>query len=209
VIEQDTSEQGSDVEVTTPTLASIAGVFARFANTTFGGGSATIRVLKEQVVEKRRWLRPREFELNYALSSLTPGTNLLAFCTAAGWTCRRWLGAIVALVASSVPCSLLAVLVTVFYEQLHGSVWFQAALSGALAAAVAIMLSTAWVFAEPHVKAAPRKAAIVVTAAAALSLGAHLTPVEILLLSAVAGVAWPVPKPKQEPMAKDATREAS
>ncbi len=130
-------------DVVTPSLGELASVFARYANTTLGGGSATIAVLKEQVVEKRSWLGEPEFELNYALSRLTPGTNLLAFCTAAGWTrgvagsarSSRWM-------ASSLPCSLLVVLVTVFYEQLEGSGWFQAAVAGALAAAVAIMGAT-------------------------------------------------------------------
>ena len=174
-----------------PTLAALAGVFARYANTTFGGGSATIAVLKHQIVDKRAWIDRDEFDLSYALSRLTPGTNLLAFCTAAGWTTRRWLGALVALLASSLPCSLLAVLVTVFYGELHDSVYFQAALSGALAAAVAIVVATAWVFAEPHVKAAPWKAAAVVPAAVALSLGAGLSPVQVLLAAAAVGLAWP------------------
>jgi chromate transporter len=184
----------------TPTLAALASVFGRYANTTFGGGSATIAVLKEQIVRKRGWIDEAEFDLSYALSRLTPGTNLLAFCTAAGWTARRWLGAIVALLASSIPCSLLALLVTVFYDELHGSPLFHAALRGALAAAVAIMVSTAWVFAEPHVKAAPRKAVAVVPCAIALSLGMHLSPVEILLLAALAGLVWPVtPPPPEQP----------
>ncbi len=182
-----------------PTLGAIASIFARYANTTFGGGSATIAVLKEEVVVKRPWLSQEEFDLNYALSRLTPGTNLLAFCTAAGWTARRWRGAVVALIAASVPCSLFAVMVTVFYEQLHGSAWFQAALTGALAAAVAIMLSTAWVFAAPHLRAAPLKAAVIVPSAAALSLLAHLTPVKILLGAAVVGLLWPVARPKPAP----------
>ncbi|HET9625077.1 MAG TPA: chromate transporter [Kofleriaceae bacterium] len=181
-----------------PTLAQIASVFARYANTTFGGGSATIAVLKDQVVTRRGWLDEPAFELSYALSRLTPGTNLLAFCTAAGWTARRWLGALTALLASSLPCSLLAVMMTVFYAELHDSAVFAAALRGALAAAVAIMVATAWVFAEPHVKAAPRKAAIVVPAAAALSLAAHVSPVKILLLAAAAGLAWPS-APRAEP----------
>ncbi|HET7502655.1 MAG TPA: chromate transporter [Kofleriaceae bacterium] len=175
----------------TPTLAQLARVFAWYANTTFGGGSATIAVLKQQVLVRHAWIDEAEFDLGYALSRLTPGTNLLAFCTAAGWTARRGPGAIVALLASSLPCSLLAVLMTVFYVELGGSLVFQAALRGALAAAVAIMVSTAWVFAEPHVKAAPRKAALVVPAAAALALTTHLSPVEILLLAAAAGLAWP------------------
>lgn len=175
-----------------PTLAEIASVFARYANTTFGGGSATIAVLKDQILARRGWIDEAEFDLNYALSRLTPGTNLLAFCTAAGGTARRWLGALVALVASSLPCSLLAVIMTAFYVELHDSALFQAALRGALAAAVAIIVSTAWVFAEPHVKLAPRKAMIVVPCAVALSLGVHFSPVKILLLAALAGILWPV-----------------
>lgn len=180
-------------EVTTPSLPEIGSVMARYANTTFGGGSATIAVLKEQIVTKRGWLRESEFQLNYALSRLTPGTNLIAFCTAAGWTRRRWRGAILALIAASVPCSLLAVLVTIFYEELQGAAWFQAALRGALAAAIAIMGSTAWVFAEPHVKAAPWKAAVIVPATVGLSVGVGFTPVKILVLAAAVGLVWPVP----------------
>lgn len=176
----------------TPRLAEIASVFARYANTTFGGGSATIAVLKEQILTRRGWIDEADFDLNYALSRLTPGTNLLAFCTAAGWTARGWLGAVVALLASSLPCSIMAVVVTAFYVELHGSALFQAALRGALAAAVAIMVSTAWVFAEPHIKAVPRKAMLIIPCAAALSLGAHLSPVKVLLLAAAAGILWPV-----------------
>ncbi len=174
-----------------PTLRQLASVFARYANMTFGGGSATIAVLRQQLLDRRGWLDEPQFELTYALSRLTPGTNLLAFCTAAGWTSRRWAGAIVALLAASLPCSLLAVLVTIFYGQLAGNVWLEAALGGALAAAVAIVVATAWVFAEPYVKAVPWKAAIVVPATAALALGAGWSPVTILLLAAAVGLVWP------------------
>lgn len=175
----------------TPSLRQLASVFARYANTTFGGGSATIAVLREQIVVKREWIDPEQFDLGYALSRLTPGTNLLAFCTAAGWTSRRWAGAAVALLAASLPCSLLALIMTICYGELAGSVWFEAALGGALAAAVAIMVSTAWVFAGPHVKSAPWRAAAIVPCVAALALGLHLSPVTILLLAAAAGLAWP------------------
>ena len=89
-------------------------------------------------------------------------------------------------------------IVTAFYTELHDSPLFQAALRGALAAAVAIMVSTAWVFAEPHVKIAPRKALVIVPCAMALALGAHLSPVKVLLLAAVAGIAWPVQRTATE-----------
>src|SRR3954471_18428286 len=166
-----------------PTLAAIAHVFARHANTTFGGGSAPIAVLRRHLVDRHAWLDAAEFDLGYALSRLAPGTNLLAFCTAAGWTARGWPGALIALLAASLPCSILAVAVTVFYGELHTSALFAAALRGTLAAAVAIMLPTSGVSAEPHAGAAPRKALAIAPAAAALSLGLQLSPVEILLLA--------------------------
>jgi chromate transporter len=62
---------------------------------------------------------------------------------------RRGLGAIVALLAASLPCSLLAVAMSAGYDALATNPWFHAALRGALAAAVAISkrISTVWIVA--------------------------------------------------------------
>jgi chromate transporter len=179
-----------------PTLGRIAAVFARYANLTFGGGSATIAVLRAQLVERRSWISRLQFDLSYALSRLTPGTNLLAFCTAAGFLARRWAGALVALLAASLPCSVLAVLVTHFYEVWQHNRFVMGALRGALAAAVAITLSTAWTFAQPHVKASPVRALVVVPAALLLALGGAVSPVRILLLAAALGLLWPASEKK-------------
>jgi hypothetical protein len=61
------------------------------------------------------------------------------------------------------------------------------------------MLSTAWTFAQPHVKAAPWKAVVIVPATAALALGLDLAPVKILLLAALVGLLWPAAPPREEP----------
>lgn len=174
-----------------PSLAQLASLFVRYANLTFGGGSATIAVLREQLVARRAWVSQLEFDLSYALSRLTPGTNLLAFCTAAGFIARGWLGALVALLAASLPCSIIAVAVTHFYAAWQHERYVKGALAGALAAAVAIMLTTAWTFAEPHVKAAPWKALVIIPAAALLALGYDVSPIRILLGAALVGLAWP------------------
>ncbi|HZS35283.1 MAG TPA: chromate transporter [Polyangia bacterium] len=183
---------GSTAEATTrPTLRQIAALFARYANTTFGGGSATIAVLHDQLVARRSWISRLQFDLAYALSRLTPGTNLLAFCTAAGWMARRWAGAIVALLAASLPCSILAVVATHFYRAWQHDRFVAGALRGALAAAVAIMISTAWSFARPHVTAHVVKALLVVPAAMVLALRFAVSPIRILLLAAALGLIWP------------------
>lgn len=78
-------------------------IFGRFRNITFGGGSATITVLHREIVSKRSWISEEIFALCYALSRVTPGTNLLAFETGVGWIVRGWIGAIISLVAVRFP----------------------------------------------------------------------------------------------------------
>lgn len=181
----------ADNSLRKPTLLAITGVFMRYANLTWGGGSATIAVIHDQVVTKRSWVSELQFNLAFALSRLTPGTNLLAFCTATGWLARRWLGAVVALIASSLPCSIIAVVVTHFYERWQHNAIVLGALRGALASAVAVMVYTAWHLSSSHIKAEPVRAAVIVPGAVALATWAGWSPVRVLLLAAAVGVLWP------------------
>src|SRR3974377_863158 len=96
-----------------PSLWQIASIFARYANLTLGGGSATIAVLHCEILEKRSWLTEGYFALCFALCRLTPGTNLLAFCTGVGWLQGRFWGAVTALLAASIPCALTVAVMTV------------------------------------------------------------------------------------------------
>src|SRR5258706_14603515 len=91
-----------------PSLTDLIRAFVRYGIFTCGGGSPPIAVLQDELVDRRRWLNHEPFQLSYALSRVTPGTNLLAFCTAAGWLLRGWTGALVSLPAASIPCSSLA-----------------------------------------------------------------------------------------------------
>ncbi len=77
---------------TGPSLAGIADVFTGHANFALGGGSATVAVMHREPLEKRQWLSPDNFKLCFALARLTPGTNLLAFCTGVDWLLRARLG---------------------------------------------------------------------------------------------------------------------
>jgi chromate transporter len=123
-------------------LAEIGSAFARYANFTLGGGSATVAVLHREILDKRRWLSDDSFSLCFALARLTPGTNLLAFCTAVGWLLRGLSGALVALLASSIPCAIIVVVATTVLSHWQDDRWAQAAIHGAIAAAVAITVKT-------------------------------------------------------------------
>lgn len=107
--------------------------------------------LERQTVARTAWLDPAKFQLAFALSRLTPGTNLLAFCTALGWQMRGVAGAVVALAGASFPCSVVAVALTVLLETWQQNRWAMVAIAGASAAAIGIVAASCWQLISPHV----------------------------------------------------------
>jgi chromate transporter len=175
-----------------PTLSQIGSVFARYANLTLGGGSATTAVIHREIVSKRRWVSEEQFALSFALGRLTPGTNLLAFCVGIGWTLRRWSGAIVALLAASIPCTLIVIAITVLFARWQENAYAQAAIRGAVAAAIAITVKTVWTIAHPHYKRGNRVRVVLIGATAfALHVVGGLSPIEVLLIAAIVGFLLP------------------
>jgi chromate transporter len=188
----DSTNTDSEMIERAPSLRQLAWVFARFGNFTFGGGSATIATLQHEIVDRRHWLGIEPFHLSYALSRLTPGTNLLAFCTAVGWLLRRWAGALICLLTASVPCSILVVAVTVLFEVWSTNRVMAVALHGALAAAVGVMFITGITLIRPHWRAATTIQIVAfVGGAFAANYFLSLSPLLVLLIAAAAGWIWP------------------
>lgn len=176
-----------------PTLAQIASFFGRYANLTLGGGSATSAVMHQEIVGKRRWINDDQFGLSFALGRLTPGTNLLACCTAIGWILRGLPGAIAALLASSMPCSIMVVLLTALFSRWQEYPLAQAAIHGAVAAAVGITVKTCWTIAHPYYKPGSQLRVIAIAAAAfTLHVFVGLSPINVLLIAVAAGFILPV-----------------
>jgi chromate transporter len=170
-----------------------AAVFLRYGDWTFGGGSSTVAVLQTELMDRRRWVDPETFTLAFGLARLTPGTNLLSFAAGVGWLLRGWGGALSALLAGSIPCSLIALLVTALYESWSKNPLLQIGLNGALAAAVGVMVATGWTLIRPFWNETSLLI-LLVGGATVLSLRA-LSPIWILLIAACVGVLWPEREP--------------
>jgi len=178
-----------------PGLRLITAVLARYANLTFGGGSPTIAVLHREIVEKRKWIGEGEFALCFALCRLTPGTNLFAFCVGVGWLLRRFSGAWAVLLAASIPCSVVIVLVTILLSRGHQSPVLAIALQGAMAAAVGITVGSCWSIVKPYVRRTTWvRVALIVGAVVTLEVLYSVPPVRVLLVAAVLGAFLPEKK---------------
>lgn len=171
-----------------PTTGELGGVYLRIGNFTFGGGGTTIAVLQREMVTVRGWLDTTQFGLCFVLARVTPGTNLLAFCTGTGWLLRRWRGAIVGLLAASIPSCALVALVTKGFDVWSTQRLVQIAIDGALAASVGMLLASFWSVVSPYMK---RERWVESVAIIAVSIGLSsyfgLSPVLILVLAAIAG----------------------
>jgi chromate transporter len=162
----------------------------RSANLTFGGGTATAEVIRRSIT-RRGWLADEEHRTLFALSRLTPGTNLLAYCTAIGWVLRGSPGAVVSLVAASLPSSVIAVAVTAMYDELvavSGPV--DVALLIAMTAALLLLISSAWHLARPQLVLKQVSRPLTITLLIIALSVLQVSPVVMLAVAGVVGALW-------------------
>jgi chromate transporter len=181
-----------------PGIRQFVPVIAWIVNATFGGGATILAVFQREFVERRRWLTAQQFGLCFAVGRITPGTSILAFCAALGWHFARVPGALLSLLAGSVPCAAIALAMLLAYEQLKDVHWFAVALRGAMAAAIGIMLAAGWGMLRPYLNTTLRlRTVLLVLASLTLMVAFRLSPLSILGMAALAGFLLPPAAPKE------------
>lgn len=171
-----------------PPVLDFALVFLRVGNTTVGGGEPTIAALQREL-SRRGWLSAEQFGIAYALARVTPGTNMLAFCAAAGWYALGLLGALCTILAVTIPSSLLVIWLTQIYEAGTRIPWLGAAVSATLAAAVGIMITAALLLIRSQLTRRHYLPVLIVAAAFGLRM-VGVTPLQVVALAAVGGLLW-------------------
>ena len=115
----------------------------------FGGPPAHISLLRQRIVEERRWIDPAEFEAAIAACNLLPGpasTQLAIFCAyrVAG---RR--GALVGGLAFIVPAVVCVILLSLLFLASAPPLWIRGAGDGAGAAVAAVAVAAGWALLRP------------------------------------------------------------
>lgn len=166
-------------------------IFLRINNLTLGGGEPAMAALQRELVERRRWLKPEHYGLAYALARITPGTNVLACCAAMAWFLRGWPGAVLCVIAASVPSAMVVIGLTELYETVKGYPPAAGAIGGLLAAAVGMMAAAAWNLIRARLGRTQRVRTLTLALASVwLSAGWSLSPIWILGLAAALGSLW-------------------
>ena len=166
-------------------------LFLRVGNLTFGGGDAITAMLQREVVFRRGWLDLDRYGLAQGLASITPGTRILALCAAAAWMLRGWRGALAAVLAASVPSTVIVVLLTWAFTSLERSAVAVGAIAALLASAIGLMWAAAWLLIRFQIRRAtwPRVAVVAVGAFVALARWS-ISPIQVLVAAAILGFLW-------------------
>lgn len=157
-------------------------MFGVIAMTSFGGGQKA--QIRRQVVTTKGWVTDREFVEGLEVAQLMPGPNVLNLAVFFGQRLRGTPGAIVALLAGSVPPFLIVLIAGALYVKWNGIPVVHGALMGAASAAVGLTLGNAIELTEDMWRKWVSLAFLVVTAIAVSRFKISLVVVLLVLGSA-------------------------
>jgi len=173
-----------------PSIRQLAWIIARDVNRTVGGGMASMELLRRSF-DARKWVDAPTHGLFVAVSRLTPGTNILAYCAAVGWRLQGWPGALAAVTAASVPASLIIFGLAATLGRLDRYAAVRMALSLGMFVAAILVLSSAWNLLKPYLQSGRWRFVSIITAVAGGLYFVGWTPVRVLLVSAIVGTLLP------------------
>ena len=118
----------------------------------FGGGSATLTLIRRAVVEKYEWVEASDFDADWSLCQVVPGVNLIAVTILLGRRIAGIRGVVIGLAGLLLPSVLITVLLTALYVQIRTHPLVHSALTGVIPASVGLGIYTAVQIAKAPIK---------------------------------------------------------
>lgn len=188
------NSQSSDSQPSTLTLLR---VWLSLGLQSFGGGLATLALIRRAVVEQRGWLTEADFARDWSLVQLAPGINLLALTILIGRRTGGVRGICLSLAGLLLPSVAVTILLTAFYARVQGTPLVREALCGVIPAIVGLGLVTAWQIARPLLSRSRREGrgslslSLLLLAGSGLAVWrAHLPVIAVLVVSGAIYAFW-------------------
>jgi chromate transporter len=150
-------------------LAELAALFLRLGTTAFGGPAAHVAMMRDEVVNRRKWMTDERFLDLLGATNLIPGPNSTEMAIHVGWARRRWAGLVVAGVCFIAPAMLMTGALAwayVRFGRLPETAWL---LWGVKPAIGAVVVQALWKLAPTAAPTWPLRGLGVLAAAAAVA----------------------------------------
>ncbi len=192
------SDSGATVAIP---LTTLFGIFLRIACTTFGGFMATVSVVQNVVVERRKLLSHQDMLDGVSLATLLPGPTAVNTIAYVGYRLRGGAGALVSVCAAVLPPFLLIMALTIAYFHWGSIPAVSSIFNGFIPAVAAIILAAAWNMGRSAITGVPEAALTAAAAAILLGISGFLSTLGIILGAGAIGAWWfrgtgaPAPNP--------------
>ncbi|MBM3331579.1 chromate efflux transporter [candidate division WOR-3 bacterium] len=163
-------------------LRDIARVFAKVGTIGFGGGVGMLAIIRQEVVERRRWIDDAQLSVAVAMGQMLPGPFVPNYAEYIGYELRGMRGMVTAVVALLAPCFLLMCGLSYLYFRFGSVPLVTRLFSGVQPVVVGILAWATWSIGKANITNW-RAVAIGVIAATALFL-----KVDVLLVVVGCGV---------------------
>jgi chromate transporter len=176
-----------------PALGQLLWLWLVIGAQSFGGGNATLYLIRRAVVERRGWLADEEFMRYWAICQIVPGINLLCITILIGWRMRGAIGIVLSLLGLLLPSVTITVLLAASYASVRDLPLVQAALHGVLPATIGMGLLMSITMARPPLAGSRREGRASLLLSCALLAGgvllyALLRPPVLTMLWAGGGI---------------------
>lgn len=156
--------------------------FARLGWISFGGPAGQIAILREELVERHRWLTPQEFSAGLNFTLLLPGPEAHQLVIYSGWKLHGLRGALAAGVLFVLPAVLLLWAAAALYAVYGQLDWVQTLFGTVRPAVLAIILAALVRMARHHL---PDTRAWALAAAAFVAMFFFRVPLPWIVLAAL------------------------
>lgn len=140
----------------------------------FGGGAATLYLIRRAAVERHGWLSDAEFTRDWGICQIAPGINLVGLSILIGWRALGAAGVALALLGMLLPSVLITIVLTAAYAGIKGQPLVQAALRGIVPATVGLGLLLSYTLVRPLLVASRQESRASLAVAVALFAGSAL-----------------------------------
>lgn len=126
--------------------------FFKINSITFGGGYTIVPIISEEFSHKKNLIGEDEMFDIVALAQSGPGAMAVSTSLLTGYKLRGFWGAIVALIASILPCILILSLISLFYLQFKSNFYIRSVFDGISGIICAVLLLTVFDMAKKATK---------------------------------------------------------
>ncbi len=157
--------------------------FLKIGAGTIGGGFVMLPLIRQEVVDRRKWIKEEQFMHFLTIAQSSPGVMAVNLSLVIGWEINGLSGALSGLLGAVLPSFVSILLIALVFLKYFETAWLKAFFKGAVPATSGVIGAVVFVLARKNLKGFYQYAALL--AASALLVFWRANPVLVIVLGMI------------------------